>query len=73
MHDPSNRASGQSPSKKKDIKHDCSQKYPYAVFECLMNPGGKEEPEAVTQLIVVAGGSEAPFLKVEIYTIYPNS
>jgi hypothetical protein len=38
-----------------------------------MNPGGKEEPEAITQLIVVAGGSEAPFLKVEIYTIYPNS
>jgi hypothetical protein len=38
-----------------------------------MNPGSQEEPEAVAQLVVVASGSEAPFLKVEIYTIYPNS
>jgi hypothetical protein len=38
-----------------------------------VNPGGKEEPEAIAQLVVVAGGSEAPFLKVEIYAIYPNS
>jgi hypothetical protein len=38
-----------------------------------MNPGGQKEPEAISQLVVVAGGSEAPFLKVEIYAIYPNS
>jgi hypothetical protein len=38
-----------------------------------MNPGCQKKPEAIAQLVMVAGGSETPFLKVEIYTIYPNS
>jgi hypothetical protein len=73
VHYPSNGASGKCPPEKQDIENNRSYEYPQSVFESLMDPGSEKQPEAITQLVVITRRSDAPFLNVEIYTVYPDA